>query len=232
MKKLLVKRYGYVLVWKATPVGDGTTNVFKTNPLLLTFNFRRGRVCELCFESCYWSVSACFWLPAPPSLLAVYGFGGEAPDLSREAAAVRGTLVALLERLLPRLEALVAVIVVLFIIWAAVTDLKEVARAPGEIIPSGDIKVVQHLDGGAISEILVEEGQLVEKGQVLLRVSGSKATAELSQMAARLDGLRLREERLLAVTEGKLDFGPWERIFYGEFDGRRAKRVLVKVIGG
>jgi len=99
---------------------------------------------------------------------------------------------------------LVAVIVVLFIIWAAVTNLKEVARAPGEIIPSGDIKVVQHLDGGAISEILVEEGQLVEKGQVLLRVSGSKATAELSQMTARLDGLRLREERLLAVTEGKL----------------------------
>jgi len=94
--------------------------------------------------------------------------------------------------------------VVLFIIWAAVTNLKEVARAPGEIIPSGDIKVVQHLDGGIISEILITEGQLVEKGQLLLRVSGSKATAELGQMMARLDGLRLREERLLAVTEGKL----------------------------
>jgi secondary thiamine-phosphate synthase enzyme len=36
---------------------------------------------------------------------------------------------------------------------------------------------------------------------------------------------------VVAVTEGKLDFGPWEQIFYGEFDGRRAKRVLVKVIG-
>src|SRR5512136_3081967 len=35
----------------------------------------------------------------------------------------------------------------------------------------------------------------------------------------------------VAVTDGKLDFGPWEQIFYGEFDGRRAKRVLVKVIG-
>jgi len=38
-------------------------------------------------------------------------------------------------------------------------------------------------------------------------------------------------EVVVAVTRGKLDFGPWERIFYGEFDGRRAKRVLVKVIG-
>jgi secondary thiamine-phosphate synthase enzyme len=38
-------------------------------------------------------------------------------------------------------------------------------------------------------------------------------------------------EVVVAVTAGKLDFGPWEQIFYGEFDGRRAKRVLVKVIG-
>jgi len=38
-------------------------------------------------------------------------------------------------------------------------------------------------------------------------------------------------EVVVAVTGGKLDFGPWEQIFYGEFDGRRKKRVLVKVIG-
>jgi len=38
-------------------------------------------------------------------------------------------------------------------------------------------------------------------------------------------------EVVVAITAGKLDFGPWEQIFYGEFDGKRAKRVLVKVIG-
>ena len=38
-------------------------------------------------------------------------------------------------------------------------------------------------------------------------------------------------EVVVAITNGKLDFGPWEQIFYGEFDGRRAKRVLVKIIG-
>jgi len=38
-------------------------------------------------------------------------------------------------------------------------------------------------------------------------------------------------EVVVAVTAGKLDFGPWEQIFYGEFDGRRNKRVLVKIIG-
>ncbi|MBE9510933.1 MAG: YjbQ family protein [Bacteroidetes bacterium] len=38
-------------------------------------------------------------------------------------------------------------------------------------------------------------------------------------------------EVVVAVTDGKLDFGPWEQIFYGEFDGKRRKRVLVKIIG-
>ena len=38
-------------------------------------------------------------------------------------------------------------------------------------------------------------------------------------------------EVVVAITNGKLDFGPWEQIFYGEFDGRRTKRVLVKIIG-
>lgn len=38
-------------------------------------------------------------------------------------------------------------------------------------------------------------------------------------------------EVVVAITEGKLDFGPWEQIFYGEFDGRRRKRVLIKIIG-
>jgi len=38
-------------------------------------------------------------------------------------------------------------------------------------------------------------------------------------------------ESVVAITDGKLDFGPWEQIFYGEFDGRRKKRALVKIIG-
>lgn len=38
-------------------------------------------------------------------------------------------------------------------------------------------------------------------------------------------------EVVVAITDGRLDFGPWEQIFYGEFDGRRSKRVLIKIIG-
>ena len=48
---------------------------------------------------------------------------------------------------------------------------------------------------------------------------------------AHLKRQMMGREVVVAVTQGKLDFGPWERIFYGEFDGRRRKRVLVKIIG-
>ena len=48
---------------------------------------------------------------------------------------------------------------------------------------------------------------------------------------AHLERQVMGREVVVAVTDGKLDFGPWEQIFYGEFDGRRKKRVLVKIIG-
>lgn len=102
----------------------------------------------------------------------------------------------------------VATMVVMFGLWAAVTSLEEVARAPGEIIPTGQNKVVQHLDGGVVAAISVEEHMLVQKGQVLLKMDGAQSLAELRQSEARLISLRLREERLRAFAESrKPDFG-------------------------
>lgn len=103
---------------------------------------------------------------------------------------------------------IVGTMVVAFFLWAAMTHMKEVARAPGEIIPSGQLKVVQHLDGGVVAEIATEERKLVKQGQVLLRIDGSQALADLRQMEARQDSLRLRAERLKAFTDGhEPDFG-------------------------
>ena len=48
---------------------------------------------------------------------------------------------------------------------------------------------------------------------------------------AHLKRTLMGREVVVAVTSGRLDFGPWERIFYGEFDGKRAKRVLIKIVG-
>ena len=48
---------------------------------------------------------------------------------------------------------------------------------------------------------------------------------------AHLKSLLVHHECILPVTDGKLDFGPWQRVFYAEFDGQRDKRVIVKVMG-
>ncbi|HEX4935979.1 MAG TPA: secondary thiamine-phosphate synthase enzyme YjbQ [Gemmatimonadaceae bacterium] len=56
------------------------------------------------------------------------------------------------------------------------------------------------------------------------------ATGE-DNAAAHLRSLTVGHEVIVPVTEGRLDFGPWQRVFYGEWDGQRAKRVIVKAMG-
>ncbi len=65
-----------------------------------------------------------------------------------------------------------------------------------------------------------------EKPHSQYRHNGSEDNAD-----AHLKRTIMGREVVVAVTKGRLDFGPWEQIFYGEFDGRRDKRVLVKIIG-
>ena len=62
-------------------------------------------------------------------------------------------------------------------------------------------------------------------------VSGYKHNVGEDNADAHMKRQIMGREVVVAITEGKLDFGPWEQIFYGEFDGGRKKRVLVKIIG-
>jgi secondary thiamine-phosphate synthase enzyme len=62
-------------------------------------------------------------------------------------------------------------------------------------------------------------------------VSGYKHNVGEDNADAHMKRQIMGRESVVAITEGKLDFGTWEQIFYGEFDGRRKKRVLVKIIG-
>ena len=65
-----------------------------------------------------------------------------------------------------------------------------------------------------------------EKPHSQYRHNGSEDNAD-----AHLKRTLMGREVVVAVTGGRFDFGPWERIFYGEFDGKRAKRVLIKILG-
>lgn len=109
---------------------------------------------------------------------------------------------------------LVILMVLAFLIWSAVTKLAEVTSAPGEVIPSGQIKIVQHLTGGTVAEVLVEERMQVEEGDVLLKLDDSRALADLRQIEGRLASLQLRAERQEAFILGRdPDFTPWQEQF-------------------
>ena len=83
-----------------------------------------------------------------------------------------------------------------------VTTVDEVAVTSGEVIPSGQVQALQHLEGGIVKQILIEEGQLVEQGQVLINLDETAAVTELQKLEARRAGLEIRSERLRALGTG------------------------------
>ena len=85
--------------------------------------------------------------------------------------------------------------------------MQEGATTFGEVVPNEAIQTVQHLEGGIVSNILVQEGMLVEEGQLLIQLDPAAAYAELEQMRAREAGLLLQAERLRAfAAERGADF--------------------------
>jgi adhesin transport system membrane fusion protein len=93
-----------------------------------------------------------------------------------------------------------ALFVAFAIAWANWAELDEIARGEGEIIPSHQLQVVQNLEGGIVSEILVREGQLVEKGQVLLRIEDKRFASSFRENQVRLLELNARSARLAAES--------------------------------
>ncbi|TMH14006.1 MAG: HlyD family type I secretion periplasmic adaptor subunit [Betaproteobacteria bacterium] len=94
------------------------------------------------------------------------------------------------------------VIVLLLIVWASLAHVEEVTRGDGRVIPSKQLQVVQSLDGGVVSEILVQEGQVVEAGQMLLKIDETRATSGVRESAAQGFALLAKQARLRALAEG------------------------------
>jgi len=90
-----------------------------------------------------------------------------------------------------------------FIAWAAFANIHEIARTPGEVVPTGFQQVVQHLEGGMVKEILVQEGDTVEKDQIVLRLDGAGVERDLIRAKEQGLTLALQEERLRAFIENR-----------------------------
>lgn len=87
--------------------------------------------------------------------------------------------------------------------WAKLAEIDEVTRADGRVIPSSQIKMVDHLEGGIVKDILVREGEVVESGQVLLRIDNTVAQARYEEGVAHYYQAMAQVERLRAQTEGR-----------------------------
>ena len=98
--------------------------------------------------------------------------------------------------------------VVVLLVWASLAHVQEVTRGEGKVIPSKQLQIVQSLDGGVVSEILVREGQVVDAGQLLLKIDETRATSGVRESAAQGFALRARQARLRALAEGSAFVAP------------------------
>ena len=89
-----------------------------------------------------------------------------------------------------------------FVWWAAASELEEVTRGQGRVVPSSKEQVIQSLDPGVLTEMLVREGDSVDKDQVLLRVDDTRATAMLRELQAKTHALAAAAARARAEAYG------------------------------
>ncbi len=96
----------------------------------------------------------------------------------------------------------VMILLFLALTWANFAKLDEVASSPGEVVPMGKVKVIQHLEGGIIQDIFVTEGDIVREGQPLLQLDLGSGGANIEELQVRLDGEILARARLDAEAQG------------------------------
>lgn len=98
---------------------------------------------------------------------------------------------------------IICALVVSFIIWAYFTKVNELVRGEAKVIPYGQNKIVQNFEGGIVKEIVVEEGDLVKKGDVLLRIENKQYSSVYEKNVDEIDELKIRQKRLYAEVNQK-----------------------------
>lgn len=116
-------------------------------------------------------------------------------------------------------------VVLALVVWAAYAPIEEVTRGQGRVIPSRQVQVIQAIDGGVVSEILVAEGDTVTAGQTLLRIDPTRFISELRQNRAQLYALQAKAERLKALSEGR-PFNPSKELVKDIPDIVRREKTL------
>ena len=99
---------------------------------------------------------------------------------------------------------LILALVCTFIIWAAYTEVDEIARGNGKVIPATRTQVIQSSEPGVVKEIGVQVGQIVKKGDLIIRLDDTNSAADLGQVEAKLRALKARVSRLSLEAAGDI----------------------------
>lgn len=105
-----------------------------------------------------------------------------------------------------------AVVFLIFVMWAAVAEVDEMTKGEGKVVPSRQLQVLQSLDGGIVSEINVHEGQIVDAGYVLLRIDPTRFASSVGESRSQFLSLLAKAARLRALAEEKPFVPPPEAV--------------------
>lgn len=105
-----------------------------------------------------------------------------------------------------------AIALLVLVLWAALAELDEVTKGQGKVIPSRQVQIIQSLDGGLVSDILVREGQMVKQGQLLLKIDPTRFVSNLKENRSEYLALLVRAARLQAAADNKAFEAPPEAL--------------------
>ncbi len=105
-----------------------------------------------------------------------------------------------------------AVVFLIFTMWAALAQVDEITRGEGKVVPSQQLQVLQSLDGGIVSEIKVREGQIVNPGDLLLSIDATRFVSTVRESQSQYSSLLAKAARQRALTEGKPFIPPEESL--------------------
>jgi membrane fusion protein, adhesin transport system len=94
------------------------------------------------------------------------------------------------------------IVLIMLVAWAGLTEIDEITRGEGRVIPSQQVQIVQSYDGGIVSKLLVREGQKVTKGQPLVQIDQTRAISSLRENRSQYLSLLARQSRLKALAAG------------------------------
>ena len=109
-----------------------------------------------------------------------------------------------------------SIAIAFFILWAALSQIDEIARGIGDVIPSNENQIVQNLEGGIVEDILIKEGAVVKKGDILLKINNEKSLSTFESNEVKALSLEAKILRLTAQSK-------WEA-----FDLTKANNEAIK----